>query len=159
MNTSLIRSQIKRVTWTVCFISLLLSAESPFAQISEHEKVQKVIIDFFDALAALNDQGIRDVVENDFILLEDGEVWNTDTLINALTPVKSRKFSRINHLKFFSTEQQGDVAWVSYDNKADITVDDKPYKRHWLESAVLKRKNGRWKISLLHSTVIRNRQH
>jgi ketosteroid isomerase-like protein len=157
MKISLKRSLTEKITGLILLVILTVSSSSTFAQNPEQEKIHKVVNDFFQALAALSDQGIRDVVEPDFVLLEDGEVWNTDTLTNALTPMKTKKFSRINRLKFLTSEQAGDVAWVTYDNEADITVDGKSYKRHWLESAVLKRTNGVWRISMLHSTVIRKK--
>ena len=53
------------------------------------------------------------------------------------------------------TEQKGDMAWVSYHNTADLSVQTKKMKVQWLESAVLIKEGQHWKIRLLHSTEIK----
>ncbi|OLY93530.1 hypothetical protein SAMN05444008_108112 [Cnuella takakiae] len=113
---------------------------------------EQAIVRFFDGLALLNDTLIRENTTPDFLLLEHGEVWNCDTLLRRIAPLKGRTFKRVNEFKFIRTEQQGNTAWLAYDNKAYITVNNQQRTVHWLESATLKYNQGKWRIALLHST-------
>ena len=67
---------------------------------------------------------------------------------------KNAGIKRINKFQFIKTEQNGDIAWVSYHNTAEFSLNEKQQTINWLESAVLRKENGRWKIKLLHSTRV-----
>ena len=133
----------------ISFVNLHAQSES------DNQQVEGTIVKFFEGLSSLKDEDIRSQVTDDFILLEDGEWWTVDTLITAISPMKKRNFKRINSFKFVKTEQVGSVAWTSYENTAEVTVDGKQREIKWLESAVLVRLDEKWKIKMLHSTVIR----
>lgn len=130
-------------------ITLLLSTHCCLAQ---HKGPELAIVRFFDGLSLLNDTLIRENTTADFLLLEHGEVWNCDTLLRRISPMKGRAFKRVNEFKFIRTQIKGKTAWVAYDNKAFITVDNRQRTLHWLESATLRYHKGRWRVALLHST-------
>lgn len=111
---------------------------------------------FFDGLSELSDQKITSTVTKDFVLLEDGEVWTLDTLLMKIAPARDLEgFKRENFFDFFDVRISGNVAWVSYHNRAEFTINGNQRIVKWLESAVLSRKEGGWKIEMLHSTVTR----
>ena len=87
--------------------------------------------------------------------MEDGAVWNMDTLTNKLSPLKTISFSRTNHLDFIQTEVKGTTAWVAYNNTADMNVKGQKRNVRWLESAVLVKEGKEWKVQLLHSTTLK----
>lgn len=122
--------------------------------LAQQKGPEQAIIRFFDGLALLNDSLINEYTTSDFLLLEHGEVWNRDTLLRRLAPMKSRAFKRENEFKFFQVKKRGKTAWVAYDNKAFVTVDQRKRTLHWLESATLRYHKGRWRVALLHSTRI-----
>ena len=122
---------------------------------SEKTKVNQTVTTLFDGIAALDTKMMKQSSTDDFLLLEDGAVWNMDTLIGKLTRLKGRSFSRINHLNFIETEITGNSAWVAYHNAADIVIDGKTRNVKWLESAFLVRQGKDWRIRLLHSTVLK----
>ncbi len=130
------------------FISLYAGAQKK----TEEKHIQETIITFFDALADLNNNGMKAAVTNDFTLVEHGLIWNIDSLINHLEPVRSMNMKRLNTINFVKTEQKGDVSWVVYYNTADVSVGDKQMKWKWLESALLVKQDGKWRLKLLHST-------
>ena len=121
---------------------------------AQDDSIKATIVRFFDGLTELNESKLKESTTADFILLENGEVWNLDTLINRIRPRKQMNFKRVNSFNFINTQQNAEVAWVSYENTADITMNDKQRTVKWLESAVLKKQSGKWRIVLLHSTVI-----
>jgi ketosteroid isomerase-like protein len=61
---------------------------------------------------------------------------------------------RVNTIDFIKVTVKGPVAWVSYHNMADIAKKGKQRQVRWLESAVLEKTKGEWKVALLHSTVL-----
>jgi hypothetical protein len=70
-------------------------------------------------------------------------------------PRKNLNIQRINKFEFITIEQKDNIAWVSYNNSADFRLGEKQQTKKWLESAVLVRTKGRWKIQMLHSTKIK----
>jgi len=96
---------------------------------------------------------MRAVSTDDFQLLEHGEDWSMQKLIDAVQP-KGKPYERRNFFCQIRAEQKGDMAWVSYWNKAEIVRDDSLRTVVWLESAVSVRKNGEWKVQMLHSTRV-----
>ena len=133
-------------------ILLFLSAK-PFAQ--EKDSIQSSIVRFFDGFSEYNTDLFRNYTTSDFLLLEDGEVWTIDTLVNRMNARKNRNIERINKFQFIKTEQSGNIAWVSYHNTADFKLNDKQQTVKWLESAVLIKEKGRWKLKQLHSTKLK----
>jgi Domain of unknown function (DUF4440) len=143
---------MKKVICLFAF-SIFLSSK-PFAQ-NEKDSIETSLIRFFDGLSESNNDKLRNYSTSDFLLLEDGEVWNLDTLINKMGRRKNLKIERINKFQFIKTEQSGNIAWVSYYNTADFKFNDKQQTVRWLESAVLTKERGRWIIKLLHSTKLK----
>ncbi|RYZ20576.1 MAG: nuclear transport factor 2 family protein [Chitinophagaceae bacterium] len=137
---------------------LLAATAAPAS--AQQDSLKAVVIRFFDGLSNLSENALRAEVTPDFELLEDGEVWSLKTLTDQFTLMRERTFTRKNFFKFYTMEVRGETAWVSYDNRAEITVTGRPpIPLHWLESAVLFReRDGRWKIRMLHSTKINDKK-
>jgi hypothetical protein len=136
----------------IAFILLvLIAADRAHGQsMPDKKEVENTIVRLFEGLSALSEEKIQAEVTEDFLLFEVGEVWNADSLVQAIAPMKKRAFSRKNYFQFVKTEVKGDMAWTSYDNKAEIEVDGRIRNVHWLESAVLIKQKGKWKIKFLH---------
>ena len=140
---------IKTILSTLFFLvtTFCSGQESPVATTP-----QQAITFFFDGLSELNDNKIRQHVTTDFLLLENGHVWNTDSLINAMGRRKGMDFKRINTFRYIRTEEKARTAILAYHNRADITLNGNPIVVEWLESAQLVKEGNSWKIKLLHST-------
>ena len=119
--------------------------------------VKAAVTGMFDGLAELNAEKIRTHVTDDFLLLENGEIWNMDTVTVYLerSVKRYKEFKRTNRFDFFRWDIHGNTAWISFYNQADILADGVPRKVRWLESAVLVRSGQQWKIQLFHSTVLK----
>jgi rhodanese-related sulfurtransferase len=123
-------------------------------ELVEKDSIEASISKFFDGLSEINADKLKAYTTADFMVLESGEVWNMDTLVNKISPLKNSGIQRLNKFEFIRTEQKGNIAWVSYHNTANFSLNDRKRSVHWLESAVLIKENGRWKIKLLHSTTV-----
>ena len=122
---------------------------SSFAQESPFRAVQNL----FSAMSKVDHANMKNVVTSDFQLLEDGEDWNINDLIKVVNP---SEYSRTNYFSVIKTKTLGDIAWVSYWNKAILTKGELVKDAVWLESAILIRENHVWKIQMLHSTKIKS---
>jgi len=134
---------------------LLLFTQFSFAQTPEIVGVQKVIIRFFDALSVTHIPQMKEEVSDDFILLENGEIWTIDTLANKLSRPKPEGYLRKNSFDFLSTKIDKNRAYVYYKNTAEISSKTRNTTIKWLESAILRKEKGRWRMELMHSTPMK----
>lgn len=140
------------------FIAMLFTNVNLLGQNADQLKVNQSLIKLFDALAALDMNGIKEFSTKDLMILESGAIWNLDTLSRKVEQLKAVSFSRTNHLDFVQTELKGTIAWSVYYNTADMIIDGIEVHRKWLESAVLVKEGKVWKVKLLHSTTLRTKK-
>ena len=134
----------------------VLSAQTSSSKIAmdEARQLQRVRRDFFNAIAASDYQGMRDQCTPDFQLLENGHVMTVEDLIN-LVKSRSVKPKIVYSFEDIRTKIEGSNGWISYRNRAVVSRNDKTINVEWLESALFEKKNGKWKMVLLHSTVVK----
>lgn len=128
---------------------------------NDKEQAKQLIIDCFDDIwSDLDSSKVSKYHTGDYLLLENGVVWNNDSVRNYMTQSLKQKVrpKRANDFDFIEVKQLGNSIWLAYHNYATWSVDDKDAgKAHWLESAVAIRTKEGWKLQMLHSTRIRNR--
>lgn len=131
------------------FLSIILL----FAQKQPQEaQVQQVLHSVFEAFAHGSFAEMEQAVTADVKILENGEVWNLDTISAYFLKPRPADFKRVNNLNFFQTEVGDKMAFVSYYNTAAIHANGKDRTVRWLESAVLIKNGKLWKVKMLHST-------
>ena len=133
----------------------LISTQFSFAQTSEKADVQQVITRFFDALSVAHIPQMKAEVSDDFILLENGEIWTIDTLANKISRPKPEGYLRQNSFDFITTKIDKNRAYVYYKNKAEISSKTRNATIKWLESAILRKEKGRWRMEFMHSTPMK----
>ncbi|WP_340679665.1 nuclear transport factor 2 family protein [Paraglaciecola sp.] len=138
---------MRKIKQIFLFVSLVVSTSS-FGQDSPFKTVQNL----FSAMSEVSHIKMKNAVTNDFQLLEVGEDWDIDDLIKVVNP---SEYSRRNYFNVIKEKSSGDIAWVSYWNKATFTKGELVETVVWLESAVLLREDNNWKIQMLHSTKIK----
>jgi hypothetical protein len=113
--------------------------------------LKQVLFDYFDGLKNRDLNKMNSVTTNDFLLFEDGRVWNNDSLINALN-----KFSAFDvELKFdnFKINVDNTSGSMSYFNSCVCTFDTTKGDYEWIESATFRKIDEKWKMNFLHSTT------
>ena len=130
-------------------LSLLIFPSAQSAENTPFGTVQY----FFAAISAFDYARMELVVTDDFQLLEDGEVWDIDTLIAAIRPSED-PYIRSNFFSLVKEESRNEIAWVSYWNRATFTLSGDTSEAIWLESALLFKEQGEWKMQLMHSTPV-----
>jgi ketosteroid isomerase-like protein len=123
------------------------------AQTDDAAAVRQAIIDNYALYSGTDFEKYRATLAPDYVLLEHGE------LMSAADDEKSMKtrppgFRRADAFDFKSVTIEGTLAYAVYFLTSDIADDKRQIQRRWLESAILRRDNGRWLLALLHSTRI-----
>lgn len=151
-NSGLVRANLVVSFW-LCgslFLSGIVEAE-------DHPAFQPVK-ELFAAISKHDGKAMQETSTEDFQLLEHGEDWTMQQLVDAVQP-KGKPYERKNFFCQIRARQKGEVAWVSYWNKAVIHRESEVRTVVWLESAVMVKEDGRWKIQLLHSTRLDPDKH
>jgi len=120
---------------------------------AEKIKVQNTLTTYFNSLSQRDWDGIRALSTNDFILLENGLVWNNDSLINAMELYQSG--TEISYsFDFHKTEVYDSMAWIFYHNTGTVLTDTTEIKIQWVESVNFIKEGGKWKACFAHSTMV-----
>ncbi|HMK17757.1 MAG TPA: nuclear transport factor 2 family protein [Chitinophagaceae bacterium] len=136
------------------YISTLLQAQQQLTK--AQQEVNQTVINFFGALSNRDSVSLKDNCTADILLFETGSTWNADTLIlKAITLNTATDFKRINTFDFVNTTVDNNTAWVTYNLHSEITRNDKQSTVQWMETVILIKEKQKWKIKVLHSTLIK----
>jgi hypothetical protein len=143
---------VMRLLLSILTLSALLLPSTAAAQGSPFDTV----VAFFTALSEASHQGIRDSTTENFLVLEHGEVWNLDKLLSVVRP---KTTLRRNFFSVVSEDVRGDTALVNYWNKAlERSENGEERTRAWLESVVIIKRRGAWRLLQMHSTRLTTEQ-
>ena len=124
------------------------------------DSVKKLISKSFqDIWSDLDSTKIKNHHTTDYFLLENGVVWNNDSVSNFMIRARIRadrqQSHRINRFDFLKTVHNKSTIWIAYDNHGTwVKEKDTLNTAHWLESVVAIKEDGKWKIQQLHSTYV-----
>jgi len=136
------------------YISTLLHAQQQLTK--DQQEVNQTVINFFEAISNRNSADLKDNCTVDILLFENGSIWNADTLIlKAITLNTATDYKRTNTFDFINTTVADNTAWVTYDLHSEITRNGKQATAQWMETVILIKEKQKWKIKVLHSTLIR----
>ena len=136
------------------YISTLLHAQQQLTK--DQQEVNQTVINFFEAISNRNSADLKDNCTVDILLFENGSIWNADTLIlKAITLNTATDFKRINTFDFINTTVADNTAWVTYNLSSEITRNGKQSTVQWMETVIVIKEKQKWKIRVLHSTLIR----
>ncbi len=129
---------------------------------NDAQEIQQLIQDSFDFLfSGYRAELLDSFYTPDFLLLEQGEVWDMDFIKTYLEDRSKNPnpVTRTNRFEFIKTEVFGERAWVAYHNWATFTKEGTaPREVYWLESASAVRTSEGWRLGLLHSTRVGNKK-
>jgi hypothetical protein len=155
---------MKYLLHSLGFALLLMSCQTQKENkesISEEEiKVAKNLIQgaFDDLWAGVDSTKIKDYHTDDFIILEQGEVWNNNRIKEYMRGQLARadRPKRTNRMEYISIEKYGPSIQIAYFNYAEFWQSDSLVgKASWLESALAVPTEKGWRLKMMHSTGIR----
>lgn len=122
---------------------------------AEVAAVERVVYDLFESIASFNYPSIREHCTEDVVLFEDGQVLGLEAFIDKVKVFEGK--ATINyHLEDVTTHVEGSFAWLTLRNRAVMVTGEGPTSLEWLESAVLQKQAGLWRIAFYHSTAVRD---
>jgi hypothetical protein len=109
---------------------------------------------FFHALAKDDRAAYHRAVTADFWTFDAGKKMNATELFDLVEG--AHKAGRVINWSIGPIAVRGDcnLAWAAWENQGSAGVPPKMAPRHWLESAVLRRAKGGWRVEFLHSTSV-----
>ncbi len=112
---------------------------------------------FDDLWAGVDSTKISKYHTDDFIILENGEVWDNDRIkVFMQGQLKNPdRPKRTNLMDYISIEKYGSSIQIAYNNEAEFTrADTLVGKGHWLESALAVPTDEGWRLKMMHSTWV-----
>ena len=92
---------------------------------------------------------------NDFVILEQGEIWDNDRIKAYMREQfkETDRAKRTNRMEYISIDKYGESMQIAYYNFAEFTRGDTLVgKAKWLESALAVSTEDGWKLKMMHST-------
>lgn len=132
--------------------------------ISDAEKqIAKDLIQgaFDDLWGGVDSTKISKYHTDDFVILEQGEIWDNNRIKAYMRGQLARKnrAKRINKMKYISIEKYGKSMQIAYHNFAEFKrADSLVGKAQWLESALAVKTKDGWKLKMMHSTGVRKKK-
>ena len=137
----------------ITLIALLTGFQLSAQKKTKEEKVQDAIWKFFHGIEQYDYDAIRDACTDDFVIFENGVKMSCEDFIGFIKNYENMGASDMNYqLDHFTTEIKGRNAWVTLDNRGSGRLGEQKLEFNWLESAILQKEKGQWKIAFYHST-------
>ena len=145
---------MKKNKFVLSLLLISLCTLKLFAWDDEEAVKQSVKNYYYLYFVKMDPNAYRSILTEDYQFLENGELFDADGDI-AFMPKPESGYKRTDTFDFRYIKIDGDIAYAVYFLKSDIT--DKvngAIHKEYLESTILRRSGGDWKIALLHSTKI-----
>ncbi len=91
-----------------------------------------------------------------FYMFDGGKRFDGDSIMKLIAPQHAKGVVYVWTVTQPDVHVHCDEAWIAYVNDGSITMPGaaKPTPMQWLESAVLERQGGTWKMVFFHSTRV-----
>ncbi len=110
-----------------------------------------VLASYFKGIEQKDTAKLKSLVTDDFILFEDGDIWNNDSAFKNIR--RHLPFTVKYRLAEIRTHVDGNSGDMVYTNHADFVFRDSTKRSiDWLESATFRKTAEGWKINFLHLT-------
>ena len=129
-----------------------VAAEQPRPATTDEAQVVEAIRSIFTALAAEDAAKLRAIIAPNFYAFEAGGRITGDALIDLMK--KAHGAGKVYVWTVNEPEVHIDkgMAWVTYVNRGSIKDASETKNVSWLESAILRKDEGNWRVQFFHST-------
>jgi ketosteroid isomerase-like protein len=128
-------------------------APAPADAVTDTEAVKQMLVDWYRVYSTTDEARYKAFVADEYALLENGTIMGLEDDLKSMRE-RPPGYRRTDAFDFRSVRLHGDLAYATYFLESEIADDTKIARRKWLESALLRRVEGRWRCALLHSTRI-----
>lgn len=121
------------------------------APVNARAEIDRTIHDFFDALRMDDDASFKRLTTESFYSFDVGKRFEGTELADAVQDAHAQGVQINWSIGPIDTRLSCDVAWSAWENVGSAGVPPELQPVRWLESAVVVRENGSWKIDFFHS--------
>jgi ketosteroid isomerase-like protein len=130
------------------------AADQPSPVPAEQDQVREAVRSFFAAALADDRDKLYAVTAPDFYAFDGGGRFTRDSLMDLIKAAHAAGKVYVWTVNDAEVHISGDMAWISYFNRGSIKDASGTKDVTWLESAVLGKENGVWRIHFFHSTRV-----
>jgi hypothetical protein len=107
-------------------------------------------------VAATNDDltKFHTVIASGFYAFDNGKRFDGDALMDLIKTAHAAGKIYVWRVTEPEVRIDGGMAWITYLNQGSVQDGSSTKHLSWLESAVLRKENGQWRIQFFHSTRI-----
>lgn len=134
--------------------SVLLSINIFSQEKTDSVEIVQLLKDDYQTMAPYDIKKHLEYCTNDYVLIENGDIWNMEIESEHYKKNAHRKIARKDYFEFKYLRIFTDIAYAVYNLKSDITENGKLITKNWNESVIFRKLEGKWKIELIHSTPI-----
>jgi ketosteroid isomerase-like protein len=128
------------------------AADQPNPSAADQVQVTEAMRSFFAAATADDLDRLHAVTAPDFYAFDAGGRFTGDALMDLVKAAHAAGKVYVWTVNEPEVHISGDVAWITYVNRGSIKDASGTKDMTWLESAVLHKKAGIWRIHFFHST-------
>ena len=149
----------KYQTFFVATASLLTAtldapAADQLSQTSDQARVTETVRSFFAAATADDLEKVQAVTTPDFYAFDGGGRFTREALMDLIKGAHAAGKIYVWTVNEPEVHISGDMAWITYVNRGSIKDASGTKDVTWLESAVLQKEKGTWRIHFFHSTRV-----
>jgi ketosteroid isomerase-like protein len=119
---------------------------------NDQGQVTEAVRSMFAALSAEDIPKLRSLIAPDFYAFEAGGRITGDALIDLMKKAHAAGKVYVWTVNEPEVHIDGSMAWVTYINRGSIKDASEIKNVSWLESAILRKEGGNWRIQFFHST-------
>ena len=134
--------------------TLATAAADSASPTADQIQVAEAIRSFFTAATADDLDKIRAVTAPDFYAFDAGGRFTRDALMDMIKKAHAAGNVYVWTVNDPEVRISGDIAWITYVNRGSMKDASGTKDVTWLESAVLQKEKGVWRIHFFHSTRV-----
>jgi ketosteroid isomerase-like protein len=119
---------------------------------ADQVQVTQAVRSFFAAATADDPDKLHAVTAPDFYAFDAGGRFTRDALMDMIKAAHAAGKVYVWTVNEPEVHISGDMAWITYVNRGSIKDTSGTKDVTWLESAVLQKEKGIWRIHFFHST-------
>jgi hypothetical protein len=121
------------------------------APVNARAEIDRTIHDFFDALRKDDEASFKRLTTESFYSFDGGKRFEGTELVDVVRNAHAQGVQINWSIGPIDTKLSCDVAWSAWENVGSAGIPPNLQPVRWLESAVIVRENGSWKIDFFHS--------
>lgn len=139
----------------ILLLAVIYGTAPSFGQTkSEEEAVKNTLRAWYDAEAVGDTAQFRALVTPDFYIFEDGTRYNANELLALGKSFLDKGIKPSWTFDPPDVEVDGNAALATFTTHGRFEQGDRHRENTYLESAVFRKENGRWRIAFFHSTPL-----